>query len=100
MRAHEAEDAGYRMYKKSQEIGFPTVLNIFSAPSYLDTYKNKATILRYENNLMNIRQFNNLRIHTGYLTSWVSFHGLCHSLVRKHRYLGFCAECLYSGGTG
>ncbi|CAI2166390.1 13754_t:CDS:10 [Funneliformis geosporum] len=75
IRAHEAQDAGqvllkidiisfkyesrvikflnhfinrYRMYRKTKTTGFPSVMTIFSAPNYLD----------YENNVMNIRQFN------------------------------------------
>jgi serine/threonine-protein phosphatase 2B catalytic subunit len=58
IRAHEAQDAGYRMYRKSQTTGFPSLITIFSAPNYLDVYNNKAAILKYENNVMNIRQFN------------------------------------------
>ncbi|CAL9737926.1 serine/threonine-protein phosphatase 2B catalytic subunit A1 [Monosporozyma servazzii] len=58
IRAHEAQDAGYRMYKNTKTLGFPSLLTLFSAPNYLDTYKNKAAILKYENNVMNIRQFN------------------------------------------
>lgn len=58
IRAHEAQDAGYRMYKKSNATGFPSLITIFSAPNYLDVYNNKAAILKYENNVMNIRQFN------------------------------------------
>lgn len=58
IRAHEAQDAGYRMYRKSQTTGFPALITIFSAPNYLDVYNNKAAILKYENNVMNIRQFN------------------------------------------
>lgn len=58
IRAHEAQDAGYRMYKKSQTTGFPSLITIFSAPNYLDVYNNKAAVLKYENNVMNIRQFN------------------------------------------
>ncbi|CAL36491.2 Serine/threonine-protein phosphatase 2B catalytic subunit [Caenorhabditis elegans] len=58
IRAHEAQDAGYRMYRKSQATGFPSLITIFSAPNYLDVYNNKAAILKYENNVMNIRQFN------------------------------------------
>ncbi|KAG5456604.1 MAG: Metallo-dependent phosphatase-like protein, partial [Olpidium bornovanus] len=58
IRAHEAQDAGYRMYRRSKTSGFPTVITIFSAPNYLDVYNNKAAVLKYENNVMNIRQFN------------------------------------------
>ena len=58
IRAHEAQDNGYRMYRKSQSTGFPSLITIFSAPNYLDVYNNKAAVLKYENNTMNIRQFN------------------------------------------
>jgi serine/threonine-protein phosphatase 2B catalytic subunit len=33
-------------------------MTIFSAPNYLDVYANKAAVLKYESNVMNIRQFN------------------------------------------
>ncbi|KAK9480856.1 Metallo-dependent phosphatase-like protein [Lipomyces japonicus] len=58
IRAHEAQDAGYRMYRKTKTTGFPSLMTVFSAPNYTDTYHNKAAILKYENNVMNIRQFN------------------------------------------
>lgn len=58
IRAHEAQDQGYKMYRKSQTTGFPSLITIFSAPNYLDVYGNKAAVLKYENNVMNIRQFN------------------------------------------
>ncbi|KAI6165933.1 Metallo-dependent phosphatase-like protein [Pisolithus thermaeus] len=58
IRAHEAQDAGYRMYRKTKTTGFPSVITIFSAPNYLDVYNNKAAVLKYESNVMNIRQFN------------------------------------------
>ncbi|CAH8432782.1 unnamed protein product [Dicrocoelium dendriticum] len=57
IRAHEAQDTGYRMYRKNQATDFPSLITIFSAPNYLDVYENKAAILKYENNTMNIRQF-------------------------------------------
>ncbi|THD25880.1 Serine/threonine-protein phosphatase [Fasciola hepatica] len=57
IRAHEAQDAGYRMYRKNEATDFPSLITIFSAPNYLDVYENKAAILKYENNTMNIRQF-------------------------------------------
>lgn len=58
IRAHEAQDAGYRMYRRTKTMGFPSLLTMFSAPNYLDTYNNKAAVLKFENNVMNIRQFN------------------------------------------
>ena len=33
----------YRMYRKSQTTGFPSLITIFSAPNYLDVYNNKVT---------------------------------------------------------
>lgn len=62
IRAHEAQDAGYRMYRKTRTTGFPSVMTIFSAPNYLDVYNNKAAVLKYENNVMNIRQFSKLSL--------------------------------------
>lgn len=58
IRAHEAQDQGYRMYKNTKTMNFPSLMTLFSAPNYLDTYENKAAILKYGDNVMNIRQFN------------------------------------------
>ena len=44
IRAHEAQDAGYKMYRKSQTTGFPSLITIFSAPNYLDVYGNKGEL--------------------------------------------------------
>lgn len=46
------------MYRKTRSTGFPSVMTLFSAPNYLDVYNNKAAILKYESNVLNIRQFN------------------------------------------
>ena len=74
IRGHEAQDAGYRMYRKNDATGFPALITVFSAPNYLDNYGNKGdrsdqtldesqlvqtgAVLIYQNNLMNFRQFN------------------------------------------
>ena len=55
--AHEVQEAGFSMYRKRENTGFPTLITIFSAPNYLDQYGNKAAVLKYENDVMNIRQF-------------------------------------------
>jgi len=70
IRAHEAQDEGYRLYKKSS-TGFPSVICIFSAPNYCDSYDNKAAIIRFQNNLMNIRQFNS-SAHPYYLPNFMN----------------------------
>eukprot|EP01088_Endostelium_zonatum_P000411 TRINITY_DN10689_c0_g1_i1.p1 TRINITY_DN10689_c0_g1~~TRINITY_DN10689_c0_g1_i1.p1 ORF type:complete len:480 (-),score=82.32 TRINITY_DN10689_c0_g1_i1:159-1598(-) len=57
IRAHEAQDEGYKMHLKNKANNFPTVITLFSAPNYLDAYGNKGAVLRYEKGLMNIKQF-------------------------------------------
>ena len=37
----------YRMYRKSQTTGFPSLITIFSAPNYLDVYNNKVQSFEY-----------------------------------------------------
>jgi hypothetical protein len=46
------------MMLANEETGFPALITIFSAPNYLDAYNNKGAVLVYNNNVMNIRQFN------------------------------------------
>ncbi len=38
----------YRMYRKSQATGFPSLITIFSAPNYLDVYNNKGMLLLFK----------------------------------------------------
>jgi len=71
IRAHEAQDEGYKLYKKGPQTGFPTVICIFSAPNYCDVYNNKGAIIRFQNNLMNIRQFN-CSAHPYYLPNFMN----------------------------
>ncbi|QPG74468.1 hypothetical protein FOA43_001798 [Brettanomyces nanus] len=57
IRGHQAQDTGYRMYRKSEITGFPTLITIFSAPNYCHTYRNKAAALLYNGQTFNIKQF-------------------------------------------
>lgn len=56
IRAHQAQDKGYRMYAATAQ-SFPSIISLFSAPNYCGTYGNKAAVLKYDVATMNIRQF-------------------------------------------
>ena len=58
IRGHEAQDAGYRLYRKTERSEFPALITIFSAANYIDVYKNKGAILKYDGKVLNIRQYN------------------------------------------
>lgn len=58
IRGHEAQDAGYTIYRKTPKRNFPSLITIFSAPNYLDVYKNRGAILKYANKNITIRQYN------------------------------------------
>jgi len=57
IRAHEAQVDGYKMQMINKSSGIPRVITIFSAPNYCDVYKNKAACLKFDNNVLNIKQF-------------------------------------------
>ncbi|KAF8733666.1 hypothetical protein AX14_003683 [Amanita brunnescens Koide BX004] len=58
IRGHEAQDAGYTMHRKTPTKKFPSVITIFSAPNYLDVYRNRGAVLKYANKNITIRQYN------------------------------------------
>lgn len=58
IRAHEAQLDGYKMHRWNGSTDFPVVITLFSAPNYCDIYNNKAAIIKFENNILNIQQFN------------------------------------------
>lgn len=58
IRAHEAQLDGYKMHKWKGNKEFPMVITIFSAPNYCDVYNNKGAIIKFDNNTLNIQQFN------------------------------------------
>eukprot|EP00466_Bigelowiella_natans_P016645 jgi/Bigna1/92394/estExt_fgenesh1_pm.C_190028 len=57
IRAHEAQVDGYKMQMVNLQSKIPRVITIFSAPNYCDVYKNKAACLKFDNNVLNIKQF-------------------------------------------
>ena len=58
IRAHGAQLEGFKMYKWDQSVDFPSVITIFSAPNYCDVYNNKAAVIKFKNNMVNIQQYN------------------------------------------
>ena len=61
IRAHEAQDEGYRMFRKVPSSGFPSIICVFSAPNYCDSYENKAAILQIsDGQMLHIRQFHSV----------------------------------------
>lgn len=57
IRAHEVQYNGYKMHFVNQQSQIPRLITIFSAPNYCDVYKNKGACLKFDNELLNIRQF-------------------------------------------
>lgn len=57
IRAHEAQIEGYKMHRENAKTGFPSVITVFSAPNYCDVYNNKAAVLKFSNNTLNILQY-------------------------------------------
>jgi hypothetical protein len=73
IRGHEAQDAGYVqplgstscaklhnsyvMFRKTPTKKFPSVITVFSAPNYLDAYRNRGAVLKYANKSITIRQY-------------------------------------------
>ena len=46
------------MYNWDETCDFPSVITIFSAPNYCDVYNNKAAIIKINENMVNLQQFN------------------------------------------
>ncbi|RNA41213.1 serine threonine- phosphatase 2B catalytic subunit alpha isoform isoform X2 [Brachionus plicatilis] len=65
IRAHQVQREGISLSScflvdpvTSQSIGFPSLINIFSAPNYCDVYKNKGAIIKYSDDKFSIKMFN------------------------------------------
>lgn len=57
IRAHEAQPEGYCLYRAHPATTFPTMMSIFSAPNYCDTFGNKGAIAYISDGQIKIRQF-------------------------------------------
>lgn len=71
VRGHEAQDNGYRLYDNGRPGAFPSVITLFSAPNYCDAYNNKGAIIKYDNEVLNIRQFKEVP-HPYYLPKFMN----------------------------
>lgn len=70
IRAHEVQLDGYKMYNWRNK-NFPQIITIFSAPNYCDSYNNKAAVIKFENNSLNIQQFHCTQ-HPYYLPNFMN----------------------------
>lgn len=59
IRGHESQIDGYKMHRWRGLKEFPTVITIFSAANYCDSYNNKGAVIKFENNALNIQQYSN-----------------------------------------
>ena len=57
VRAHEVKQEGYKMHLWNGEDEFPPVITVFSAPNYCGTHENKAGILIFEEEEVDVRVF-------------------------------------------
>jgi serine/threonine-protein phosphatase 2B catalytic subunit len=48
------------MYRKTRKRNFPSVISIFSAPSYLNECHNLGAILQYANKTITIKQYDSM----------------------------------------
>ncbi|KAM0681245.1 35-cyclic-nucleotide phosphodiesterase (PDEase) (3:5-CNP) [Glugoides intestinalis] len=55
IRAHEVQETGYKLFKNYNEA--PSVVTIFSAPGYCDTYQNDGAYIEFDMGIVSIRQF-------------------------------------------
>ncbi|KAI5149772.1 serine/threonine-protein phosphatase 2B catalytic subunit [Enteropsectra breve] len=55
IRGHEVHQEGYKIFKEYN--GHPSVVTLFSAPNYCDTYGNKAGVIEYDEKIVTISQF-------------------------------------------
>ncbi len=58
IRAHESLPDGYKMHRWNGPNDFPLVITVFSAANYCDVYGNKGAVIKFENNTLNIQQYN------------------------------------------
>jgi serine/threonine-protein phosphatase 2B catalytic subunit len=56
IRAHEAQEDGYRMYRKVPSTGMPSTICVFSAPNYCE-FNNLASILLIDGRQLQLKQF-------------------------------------------
>jgi len=57
IRGHEVQLTGVKLFKHKEDK-FPSVITVFSAPNYIDSYKNKGAVIVISEKDMDLRSFN------------------------------------------
>lgn len=55
LRGHEVQQTGFLLYKAYKDM--PSLITVFSAPNYCDTYKNNGAIVEFDEKVVSIMQF-------------------------------------------
>lgn len=58
IRAHEVQLQGFKVHETNPRTGFPSMITVFSAPNYCDTYGNQGAVLQLNNSTLNVMQYN------------------------------------------
>jgi serine/threonine-protein phosphatase 2B catalytic subunit len=57
IRAHEMQQEGFRLHRLHPVSNFPSMISLFSAPNYCDSYDNKGAVMCIQSGRINLVQF-------------------------------------------
>lgn len=57
VRSHEVQEDGFKLYRANPNNNFPSMISVFSAPNYCDTFDNKGAIIQLREDSLGVKQF-------------------------------------------